>query len=62
MLQILAACSRDSCPKNRTPNLHVGLIEGIHDSLDPVIVDLDKKHLDGLFGRGTRRVGANSCG
>ena len=35
------------------------LVEGVHDGLDPVLVDLGEEHLDGLLGRGARRVGAN---
>lgn len=60
VLQVFPSSSCYPRSENRTPDLHVGLVEGIHNGLDPVVVHLHEEHLDGLLGSRARRVGANS--
>lgn len=55
-LQILLPSSDDPLPEYRAFDLHVHFVEGIHDSLDPILVDLCKEILDGLLGSGTSGV------
>lgn len=66
--QILLPSGCDSGPEDRAAHLHVDLVEGAHDSLDPVLVHLREELLDGLLGlRGCwvgtdGRAGARSVG
>lgn len=57
--EIFPSGSSDPRPEDGTPDLHVYFVEGAHDGLDVVVVDLVEKALDGLLGLRTRRVGTD---
>jgi len=48
--QILLPAAATLGPEDRAAHLHVDLVEGAHDSLDPVLVHLREELLDGLLG------------
>lgn len=57
--QVLPARRDDPLPEDGALDFHVGLVEGVHDGLDPVLVDLEEEVLDGLLGRGAGGVGGD---
>lgn len=66
-LQILPPRRSNPRPEHRAGNLHICPVEGIHDGLDPVLVDLGEEVPDSfLGGRGGRvrgdRGGADGGG
>lgn len=55
-LEVLLPGRSNSCTEYGTPDFHVDFVEGAHDGLDPVLVDLHEEAFDGFLGSHTRRV------
>jgi hypothetical protein len=47
--QVFLACGSNSTPEHRTLDFHIDLVEWVHNSLNPVLVDLCKEQLDCLL-------------
>lgn len=58
-LQVLAPGRGHPLPEDGAADFHVDAVEGAHDGLDPVLVDLEHEALDGLLGLRARGVGGD---
>jgi len=57
--QIFPPGSRHPGPKDGALNLHIDLVEGAHDGLGVVLVNLGEEVLDGLLGLRAGGVGGD---
>jgi hypothetical protein len=60
--QILLSGGSNLLAKDGTEDGHVGRVEGIHEGLDPGIVDVEEEVLNGLLGGGGGRIEAGKGG
>lgn len=59
--QELLPSSSNPTPKHRTLDLHINLIERVHNRLNPNLVDIHKEQLDSLFRLRRFRIRSYGC-